>query len=618
MTSAEPPSLNSLVVYKLKAAHVIETNKKKLTIRLADGEQVSVRPKDILLLHPGPVKSLHDLAETAVLPEELLTAWELLGGEEITLPDLCELAFAEYSPRTAWTTWQAVADGLYFQGTPTAVLSSSKEQVAETIAARARKEEEQRAWEEFLSRLDTRQFEQADEPYLQDVVAVALGRQEKSQVLRALDGPETPASAHNLLLETGYWDESVDPYPERAGLITTSATAVLPSLPDEARRDLTHLLALAIDDRDNIDPDDALSWEDGRLWVHVADAAALVEPDSPADLEARARGANLYVPEGTVTMLPGIATEQLGLGLTDISPALSFGLDLGPEGLINDIEIVPSWVRVTRWSYEEAERRLDEPLPGALLAAADAYQKRRLAQGSIEIDLPEIKVSVQDGQVVLTPLPALRSRDLVREAMLMTGEAIARFALAHDIPLPFTVQEEPRDELPEGEALSVMFARRRFMSPSHQSTAAGPHAGLGMPLYAQATSPLRRYLDLVVHQQLRAFLAGTAVLDEQAILTRIGSVDDLVRSTRGVERLARRHWTLVFLLQNPDWEGDGVVLETRGRRHIVLLPELDMETDLYLRAEQPLDTWLRVRTQNVNLPYLESKFALVPAGHSRE
>jgi exoribonuclease-2 len=113
-------------------------------------------------------------------------------------------------------------------------------------------------------------------------------------------------------------------------------------------------------------------------------------------------------------------------------------------------------------------------------------------------------------------------------------------------------------------------------------------------------------------------LAGTAVLDEQAILTRIGSVDDLVRSTRGVERLARRHWTLVFLLQNPDWEGDGVVLETRGRRHIVLLPELDMETDLYLRAEQPLDTWLRVRTQNVNLPYLESKFALVPAGHSRE
>ena len=446
MTNAEP-FLNSLVIYKLKAAHVVEANNKKLTIRLADGEQLSVRPKDVLLLHPGPVKSLHDLAENAAMPEELLTAWELLAGEEITLPDLCELAFAEYSPQTAWTTWQAVADGLYFQGTPTAVFSSSSEQVAETIETRARKEEEQRAWEEFLGRLAARQFEPADEPYLQEVVAVALGRQEKSQVLRALDRPETPASAHNLLLETGYWDEAVNPYPQRAGLITTSSTAVLPPLPDEERRDLTHLLALAIDDADNVDPDDALSWEDGRLWVHVADAAALVTPDSTADLQARARGANLYLPEGTVTMLPEVATEQLGLGLTDISPALSFGLDIGPDGLINNIEIIPSWVRVTRWSYEEAEHKLDEPIPAALLAAADAYQKRRLAQGSIEIDLPEIKVSVQEGQVILTPLPALRSRDLVREAMLMAGEAIARFALAHDIPLPFTVQEEPRGEL---------------------------------------------------------------------------------------------------------------------------------------------------------------------------
>ena len=78
----------------------------------------------------------------------------------------------------------------------------------------------------------------------------------------------------------------------------------------------------------------------------------------------------------------------------------------------------------------------------------------------------------------------------------------------------------------------------------------------------QATSPLRRYLDLVVHQQLRAFLRGEPLLDEQAILVRIGSVDDVVRGTRRVERLARHHWTLVFLLQNPDWTGDAIVLET--------------------------------------------------------
>lgn len=67
----------------------------------------------------------------------------------------------------------------------------------------------------------------------------------------------------------------------------------LPDLPDEPRRDLTGLPAFAIDDEGNLDPDDALSLDGDRLWVHVADAAALIGPDSPADIEARARGATL-------------------------------------------------------------------------------------------------------------------------------------------------------------------------------------------------------------------------------------------------------------------------------------------------------------------------------------
>lgn len=609
---SEPaPARNSLVIYKQRPALVVELNKKKLTIQISDGEVMSVRPKDVLVLHAGPAGDLHDYQESA-LPAELRTAWELFAGQETTLAELCELAFDACTPQTAWQVWQALADGLYFTGEPTAVRANTAAEVAAIVEARARKEAEQQAWQAFVRRLDEERPDPADEPYLQEVAAVALGQQEKSQVLRALDRPETPASAHNLLLESGYWDAAVDPYPARADLITVSSTAALPPLPDEARRDLTHLLALAIDDAGNNDPDDAVSWEDGRLWVHVADAAALVNPDSPADLAARARGANLYLPEGTVTMLPAAATAALGLGLADVSPALSFGLDVDSDGLLHDIEIVPSWVRVTRWSYAEAEKHLDEPIPAALLAIADACQKRRRAQGAIEIDLPEIKVTVaEDGQVLLTPLPSLRSRDLVREAMLLAGEAAARHALAHDIPMPFTVQEEPRGDLPQGDTPSVMFARRRLMSPSYQSTTPGIHAGLGMPLYVQATSPLRRYLDLVAHQQLRAFLRGDALLDEQEILLRIGSVAELSSSTRRVERLARQHFTLVYLQQHPDWTGEAIVLETRGRRHIVLMPELDMETDIYLRHEAKLDSRLRVRVQEVRLPYLESRFTAV-------
>ena len=68
--------------------------------------------------------------------------------------------------------------------------------------------------------------------------------------------------------------------------------------------DLTHLPAFAIDNAWTTDPDDALSLEGtNRLWVHVADVAALVLPDTPTDIEARNRVASLYLPEMTVPML---------------------------------------------------------------------------------------------------------------------------------------------------------------------------------------------------------------------------------------------------------------------------------------------------------------------------
>ena len=49
-----------------------------------------------------------------------------------------------------------------------------------------------------------------------------------------------------------------------------------------------------------------------RLWVHVADVAALVPPDSALDVEARARGATLYLPDQTIGMLPDALVEKAG------------------------------------------------------------------------------------------------------------------------------------------------------------------------------------------------------------------------------------------------------------------------------------------------------------------
>jgi hypothetical protein len=94
--------------------------------------------------------------------------------------------------------------------------------------------------------------------------------------------PETPQAAHRLLARVGYWSAKHNPYPARCKAAAADPDLPVPTLPDEERLDLTHLPAFAIDDEGNQDPDDAVSLDGERIWVHVADVAALVAPDRRA------------------------------------------------------------------------------------------------------------------------------------------------------------------------------------------------------------------------------------------------------------------------------------------------------------------------------------------------
>jgi exoribonuclease-2 len=595
----------SLVLYKNRPARVAHVGE-RLEIELDEGKTLKVRPKDVVLLHPGPLQSLGDLQA----PDgEVETAWELLAGGTTSLPELAELAYGTYTPATAWAAWQLVAEGLYFRGTPESVEACASEEVARVRAARQARIADELVWTAFLERLRGGQVQPEDHRYLKEVEALALGQRTTSRVLHALGRAESPEKAHALLLRLGYWDHTVDPYPQRLKVLTEPPAIALPALPQEARRDLTHLPAFAIDDEGNQDPDDALSLEDGRLWVHVADVAALVPPDSAADLEARARGANLYLPEGIVPMLPSMVTQLLGLGLAEISPALSFGLDLNPVGEVVGVEVVPSWVRVTRLTYDEVETRLAEDPFKRLYHLAQVSEARRRARGAIAIELPEVKVLVQDGHVTLHPLLPLRSRMLVQEAMLMAGEAIARYAIEHGIPFPFTTQDPPEaGEHPEG--LAGMYALRRTLKRSQQTNVPAPHTGLGLEVYARVTSPLRRYLDLVGHQQLRASLHGTHLLGEQELLERAGAAEAVLGNTRQAEVLACRHWTLVYLLQHPDWHGEGILVEKRDRRGTVLIPTLSLETRVPLRQDLALNSPVFLTLNGINVAELAVYFQL--------
>ncbi|HCK81080.1 MAG TPA: RNB domain-containing ribonuclease [Candidatus Competibacter sp.] len=603
-------SPNSLVLYKAGPARVV-TIDEKLAIVLEDGRSLRVRPKDVILLHPGPLADPSDLRAP---PGEVEAACELLDGGQTTLSELAELVYGAYTPATAWAAWRLLEEGLYFRGSPDAINVRPLAEVARERAAREAKEAERQAWSGFLDRARAGRCLPQDGPYLQEIAEVARGQREQSRVLQALDWDQNPQSAHALLLRLGYWDDTANPYPYRVGATLLAPTVELPVLPREERLDLTGLAAYAIDDADSLDPDDAIGLDGDRLWVHVADAAALVPPDSPADLEARARGATLYLPESTVPMLPETAVDRLGLGLGEVSPALSFGLTLTSEGRVSAVEIAPSWIRVQRLSYEAVEARLDEAPFRDLYQLAERHQARRRAGGAVFIDWPEVKIAVVAGRVQIKPLARLRSRMLVTEAMVMAGEAAARFALERGLPFPYTTQAvaEVANRAPAG--LAALYALRRSLRPRQYSSQPGSHGGLGLAVYAQVTSPLRRYLDLVAHQQLRAFLRGGEVLDAQAIVTRVGAAEAAALSVRRAERLSREHWTLAYLRQHPDWRGQGVLIEKRLPRGTVLVLDLGLEARVKVPEDAAPDSVLSLRLLGTDLPEREARFKVERRG----
>ncbi|MCP4995320.1 MAG: RNB domain-containing ribonuclease [Gammaproteobacteria bacterium] len=596
-----------LALYKIRPALIVSIGD-KIDIELEGGKSKRVRSKDITILHPGPLVRLSDLGAPG---GDVLEAWELLDGGETDLQELADLVYGGFTPSTAWAAWQLVVEGLYFQGTPEKIIARNAEQVARDLQEREARIAAEQEWDALLERLKKGVLDEGDRDRLQEVEKLAAGAGEYSKILKALAYAETPQSAHRFLLGLGYWDERYNPHPRRQSLPLDNPQLDVPALPEEERLDLTHLQSFAIDDEGSNDPDDAISLDGDRIWVHVADVAALVDVDSPLDMEARGRAANLYLPEGVAHMLPTGMTDHLGLGLQETSPALSFGFRLDDAGQPVDIEVQITRIKVSRLTYAEADRMMDEPPFGELNRLAEGFRARREAAGAINLDLPEASVRVSpEGEIQVRPMARLGSRALVTNMMLMAGEAAARFSLIHEICIPFATQPAPDStDLPEGIAASYAF--RRKLKPSTSKTLEAPHAGLGLELYTRATSPLRRYLDLVTHQQLRRHLRGKPTLEAGVISERIGAAEAVSGAVRRGERLSNSHWKLLYLQANPQWQGEGVVVDMKDKRATIIVPELALESRIRLRKEVPLETRLNLMVREIDLPELVVWFRVV-------
>lgn len=611
----------ALVYYKSKPAVVSAVSDKIDIIFFKTTKRV--RDKDIKLLHPGPLKDVDSL--DLECPTDLNTldeTLELIEDEAVTLSDLAEFLYGEFTPQTAWSSWMLVVDDLYFEyQTDDSGNDLIKARPLDFIKAEKQKRDAKRnqkeAWDSLIERIKTGKIEQQDYTHLSEVEQLACGERENSRILKTIGISETKEAAHTLLLKLGYWQQEYNPWPRRMGINMDDPEQEIPDAIDTERRDLQHLQSWAIDDVGNQDPDDAISLDGDRLWVHIADVSSLVTPDSELDIEARSRGANVYLPEKTVHMLPREITAKLGLGLHETSPALSIGFKVTEAGELEDIDVCFSTIKVTRTTYDDVDQQLEDNFAD-LKKVTDLYHQRRLKNNAAMLKLPEVNISVKkDGEITIQPYTQGGSRQLVAECMLAAGEAIALFATQNNIPIAYAQQPEP-EEIQHPEKLSEHYAYRRCFKASRHTTQAEPHFGLGLPSYTRVTSPMRRYLDLFVHQQLRAFLTGAEPLqlEHEALIERIGLADEGSLAARKAERSSNQHWTLLYLKQEEKkqgkpWQGDAVVVFHDERKTSLMLPDLALEPKIRVQKHLELDQTVTVEASSINIADLWAGFRLI-------
>jgi exoribonuclease-2 len=275
---------------------------------------------------------------------------------------------------------------------------------------------------------------------------------------------------------------------------------------------------------------------------------------------------------------------------------------------ITQTEIFPSVVKVTRLTYEEADNKIESsPALRALYELAQASFKKRIAMGAINIELPEVHITVENGVVNLEPVASYRSSFLVKECMIMAGEAAGTWASGKGLAFPYISQEvELQGKVPGG--LAGSWQLRRCMRSRVLSTKPRRHQGLGLDTYTQVTSPLRRYTDLLSHIQIRAILRGDRPLSADEISAHLGFSEAGTVAANQAERATNNHWTMVFLYGKKDSVWDAVALEKKGNRWAVIIPSLALETQVALQRDVAPNDDVKLILKSVNIARGEAVF----------
>ncbi len=607
-----------------------------LQVELDSGKRVKVKAANVLLRFekPAPAELLAEAARIA--PEiDLDLAWEFAAEEDFGFADLAR----DYFDAKASVPHQVAAllrlheAPHYFRRAGKGMFRKAPEDIVKAaLLGIERKKQVAAQIDAWAAELTAGQ---CPEPVREQLFRILFkpdknGAEYKAVVQAARAAQMQPL---DLLQRAGaitspyqfHWRRFLfDQFPKGTGFPPLQAPAIKDELP------LAPVQAFSIDDSATTEIDDALSVTglgQGTVifGIHIAAPALAIQPDSPVDKVARERMSTVYMPGWKLTMLPDEVVQAYTLTEGRDCPAVSVYMSFDEATL----ELLNTETRLERVPIAANLRhdQLDEVVTEAALTGEALAEYPFAAELAFAFRLA-------------------RHRKVAREVVRGKPENFNRpdynFRLDGD-------GNEPRGDEPvrigtrrRGAPLDLIVSEAMILANSHwggwldqcgvpgiyrsqasllpgvkvrMGTKAAPHAGMGVPQYTWATSPLRRYVDLVNQWQIiacarhgrTAALAAPFKPKDAMLFSVISSFDAAYSAYNDFQNGIERYWTLQYLAQNEVAELDCAVMKD-GMVRAETLP-------LVLRAagtdNLPRGTRVRVRIVSTDLLTLDVHGALV-------
>ena len=350
-------------------------------------------------------------------------------------------------------------------------------------------------------------------------------------------------------------------FPEKVLFELQEIPDFITEIEKKKRKDFSDLLTFTIDPISAKDFDDAISLkktEKGwKLYVHIADVAHYVQPQTELFKEAKNRGNSYYFPKKVIPMLP----EKISNKICSLRPfeeklTISVITEFDKNYEIIGQNVVESVIKSNaRLSYEEVdalfenrENNIDPEVARILFEMkklSSSLSAKRKKQGYLSFDLPETEFIFDDeGHIIdLKRSQETESHTLIENFMLIANEFVAKILSSKNTI--YRVHEKPDEEDIEkikeiAEKYDLCFERKKNLNKTLQILLDSMpdeihhrvfdriilrkmkkakydiknigHFGLALSNYTHFTSPIRRLSDLVIHHQIKGKLHSSAAL----------------------------------------------------------------------------------------------------------